>query len=51
MKKLKINTSRPSGSGWNEQALHQFDPVQVNATSWVASVGGFRKYWLFGWQY
>ncbi|HEX5942184.1 MAG TPA: hypothetical protein VFY66_07890 [Anaerolineales bacterium] len=40
-----------SGSGWNGQAMHQLDPVQVDSTSWVASVDGFGKYWLFGWQY
>lgn len=40
-----------SGSGWNGQAMHQLDLVQVDATSWVASVDGFGKYWLFGWQY
>src|SRR5215216_3790063 len=40
-----------SGSSWNGQALPQFDPVQVNANSWVTSVDGFRKYWLFGCQY
>jgi hypothetical protein len=40
-----------SGSGWNGQAMHQLDPVQVNAASWIASVDGFGKYWVFGWQY
>jgi hypothetical protein len=40
-----------SGSGWNGQAMHQLDPVQVDSTSWVASVDGFGKYWIFGWQY
>ncbi len=41
----------PSGSGWNGQAMHQLDPVQVDSNSWIASVDGFGKYWLFGWQY
>jgi hypothetical protein len=41
----------PSGSGWNGEAMHQLDPVQVGPNSWVASVDGFGKYWLFGWQY
>ena len=41
----------PSGSGWNGQAMHQLDPVQIDADSWIASVDGFGKYWLFGWQY
>ncbi|MEO8354721.1 MAG: hypothetical protein ABI621_02290 [Chloroflexota bacterium] len=41
----------PSGSGWNAQAMHQLDPVQVDSNSWIASVDGFGKYWLFGWQY
>lgn len=40
-----------SGSGWNGQAMHQLDPVQVDADSWIASVDGFGKYWIFGWQY
>ena len=42
---------KASGSGWNGQAMHQLDPVQVDSTSWVASVDGFGKYWIFGWQY
>ena len=42
---------RASGSGWNGQAMHQLDPVQVDANSWIASVDGFGKYWIFGWQY
>jgi hypothetical protein len=41
----------PSGSGWNGQAMHQLDPVQVDDDSWIASVDGFGKYWIFGWQY
>jgi hypothetical protein len=41
----------PSGSGWNGQAMHQLDPVQADSDSWIASVDGFGKYWLFGWQY
>jgi hypothetical protein len=41
----------PSGSGWNRDAMHQLDPVQVNENSWVASVDGFGKYWIFGWEY
>ena len=40
-----------SGSGWNGQAMHQLDPVQVGENSWIASVDGFGKYWIFGWQY
>jgi hypothetical protein len=40
-----------SGSGWNGQAMHQLDPVQVDENSWIASVDGFGKYWIFGWQY
>ena len=40
-----------SGSGWNGQAMHQLDPVQVDSNSWIPSVDGFGKYWLFGWQY
>ena len=41
----------PSGSGWNGQAMHQLDPVEVDENSWIASVDGFGKYWIFGWQY
>ena len=41
----------PSSSGWNGQAMHQLDPVQVDSDSWIASVDGFGKYWIFGWQY
>ena len=41
----------PSGSGWNGQAMHQLDAVQVDANSWIASVDGYGRYWLFGWQY
>jgi hypothetical protein len=41
----------PDGSGWNGQAMHQIDPVQVGSNSWVAAVDGFGKYWLFGWRY
>ena len=40
-----------SGSGWNGQAMHQLDPVQVRANSWIASVDGFGEYLIFGWGY
>jgi hypothetical protein len=40
-----------SGSGWNGQAMHQIDPVQVRPDSWIASVDGFGKYLIFGWNY
>lgn len=40
-----------SGSGWNGRAMHQLDPIRVDSDSWIASVDGFGKYWLFGWQY
>ena len=42
---------KASGSGWNGQAMHQLDPVQVDENSWIASVDGFGTYWIFGWQY
>lgn len=42
---------KPSGSGWNGQAMHQLDPVQVDSNSWIASVDGFGEYMIFGWQY
>lgn len=41
----------PSGSGWNGEAMHQIDPVQVSSDSWIASVDGFGEYWVFGLQY
>jgi hypothetical protein len=41
----------PSGSGWNGQAMHQLDLVQMDPASWIASVDGFGTYWIFGWQY
>jgi hypothetical protein len=40
-----------SGSGWNRNAMHQLDPVQVDDNSWIASVDGFGEYWIFGWEY
>jgi hypothetical protein len=42
---------KPSGSGWNAEAMHQIDPVQVGPNHWVASVDGFGEYLIFGWQY
>jgi len=42
---------KPSGSGWNRDAMHQLDPVQVDEDSWIASVDGFGKYWILGWDY
>jgi hypothetical protein len=36
----------PSGSGWNGQAMHQLDPVQIDSNSWIASVDGFGEYWV-----
>jgi len=42
---------QPDGSGWNEQAMHQVDPVQVGPEKWIASVDGFGKYLVFGWGY
>lgn len=41
----------PSGSGWNGDGMHQLDPVQVDSNSWIASVDGYGKYMIFGWQY
>jgi hypothetical protein len=41
----------PSGSGWNGQAMHQLDLMQISDDSWIASVDGFGEYWIFGWQY
>ena len=41
----------PSGSGWNGQAMHQLDPVQIDSNSWIASVDGFGEYWVFDLQH
>jgi hypothetical protein len=40
-----------SGSGWNAQAMHQIDPVEVKPGYWIASVDGFGEYPLFGFEY
>lgn len=42
---------KASGSGWNGQAMHQIDPVQVNPDRWIASVDGFGDYLIFGLDY
>jgi hypothetical protein len=41
----------PSGKGWNAQAMHQLDPHQSGPGRWIASVDGFGKYLVFGWEY
>jgi hypothetical protein len=40
-----------SGRGWNEQAMHQLDPIQLSENEWIASVDGFGNYLLFGWDH
>jgi hypothetical protein len=40
-----------SGSGWNGQAMHQLDPVEIKPGQWIASVDGFGEYPIFGWNY
>jgi hypothetical protein len=42
---------KASGSGWNGQAMHQIDPVQIRPGKWIASVDGFGIYTLFGLEY
>jgi len=42
---------KASGKGWNQQAMHQIDPVQVRSNLWIASVDGFGNYPVFGWDY
>ena len=42
---------KPSGSGWNAQAMHQLDPHQIGPDRWIASVDGFGKYLIFGLRY
>jgi len=40
-----------SGSGWNEKAMHQIDPHQVEDGTWIASVDGYGTYLVFGLEY
>jgi hypothetical protein len=42
---------KPSGSGWNAQAMHQLDPHQIEPNRWIAAVDGFGKYLVFGLRY
>jgi hypothetical protein len=34
----------PAGEGWNGEAMHQIDPVQLTQDRWIASVDGFGRY-------
>jgi hypothetical protein len=34
----------PAGNGWNGEAMHQIDPVQLTDDRWIASVDGFGRY-------
>jgi hypothetical protein len=38
---------KASGSGWNAQAMHQIDPVEIRPGQWIASVDGYGKYLIF----
>lgn len=40
-----------SGSGWNADAMHNIDPVQIGENQWIATVDGFGTYLVYGWQY
>lgn len=42
---------KPSGSGWNAEAMHQIDPQEIGPNQWIASVDGFGQYPVFGLQY
>jgi hypothetical protein len=42
---------KPSGDGWNGQAMHHLDPHQVETNRWLAAVDGFGKYFVFGLNY
>lgn len=42
---------QPSGSGWNEQAMHQIDPHPIAPNRWISAVDGFGKYLVFGLDY
>jgi hypothetical protein len=46
----EVPVLKASGSGWNQQAMHQIDPIQLSANEWIASVDGFGEYLLFGWD-
>src|SRR4030042_246980 len=36
---------KPSGSGWNEAAMHHVDAYQIGKDRWVACVDGKGKFW------
>jgi hypothetical protein len=42
---------QPDGSGWNRDAMHQLDAVEISPGKWVASVDGFGEYPIFGWNH
>ena len=42
---------KADGTGWNKQAMHNIDPIQINEREWIASVDGFGTYLTFGLEY
>ncbi len=42
---------KPSGTGWNAQAMHQIDPWPIAQNRWLAAVDGFGTYLVFGLKY
>jgi hypothetical protein len=42
---------KAEGAGWRKHGMHHIDPVQIGPDNWIASVDGFGKYFVFGWDY
>jgi hypothetical protein len=36
---------KPGDDGWNRNGMHQVDPHQVDANTWIACVDGWRRSW------
>ncbi len=42
---------KADGRGWNEQSMHNIDPVQAGENKWITAVDGFGDYLIFGLDY
>lgn len=42
---------KATGQGWNATQMHHMDPHQVDGAGWIASVDGYGKSLLFGFEY
>lgn len=42
---------KADGKGWNEQSMHNIDPVQMGPNKWIAAIDGFGKYLVFSLKY